>query len=260
MHAIRARFADPPPESIRRMPAALSANLADRLDAVTVDPVIHERWPAYTLLVMVVDGLDRAAISANAALAEERLVSAEAKVRDAGIADWTTHPHIAGWFEAFKGFGLKPKKTSPSAFALIKRVPGGLPRIDPLTDIYNAISIGHVLPIGGEDFARYEGAPVLTVADGSEAFDTMASGEPVIEHPEPGEVIWRDDTGVTCRRWNWRQGVRTRITDETTTVLFILEAIDGMSREELEAAGADLLADLEALSPGIAAGQRLVTA
>lgn len=36
--------------------------------------------------------------------------------------------------------------------------------------------------------------------------------EPAVEHPRPGEVIWRDDAGVTCRQWNWRQCTRTRIT------------------------------------------------
>jgi len=35
--------------------------------------------------------------------------------------------------------------------------------------------------------------------------DTMADGIAVTEHPDPGEVAWCDDAGVTCRRWNWRQ-------------------------------------------------------
>ena len=96
--------------------------------------------------------------------------------------------------------------------ALLRRVEGGLPRIDRLTDIYNAISVKHLLPVGGEDLGEYRGPARLVRAAGDEPFDTVRDGQPVTEHPEPGEVVWRDDAGVTCRCWNWRQCVRTRIT------------------------------------------------
>ena len=56
-------------------------------------------------------------------------------------------------------------------------------------------------------------------AAGDEEFD---AGDP----PAPGEIVWRDDLGVTCRAWNWRQGVRTRITETSTRVYFLLEAIE----------------------------------
>ena len=121
--------------------------------------------------------------------------------------------HLSDWDEVFKAFGAKPKRTPCSASALRKRVlkDGSLPSLDPVVDIYNAVSIRYAIPVGGENLAAYSGAPRLTLADGSEPFDTFKEGQPVMEHPEPGEVIWRDDLGVTCRRWNWRQGVRTRL-------------------------------------------------
>ncbi|WP_410954952.1 phenylalanine--tRNA ligase beta subunit-related protein, partial [Pseudomonas aeruginosa] len=69
-------------------------------------------------------------------------------------------------------------------------------------------------------------------ATGQESFDTTANGEAVIEHPEIGEVIWCDDAGVTCRRWNWRRGRRTGLTDTTRTALFILDALAPVTDEE----------------------------
>ncbi|VTP79945.1 B3/4 domain [Leclercia adecarboxylata] len=75
-----------------------------------------------------------------------------------------------------------------------------------MVDIYNAVSIRYAIPVGGENLAAYTGAPRLTLADGSEPFDTVKEGQPDVEYPDAGEVIWRDDVGVTCRRWNWRQG------------------------------------------------------
>src|SRR5439155_22102517 len=142
------------------------------------------------------------------------------------------------------------RSARPSVEALLRRVEAGLPRIDRLTDIYNAISIRHLLPVGGEDLARYRGPARLARAAGDEPFDTVRDGEPVTGHPEPGEVIWRDDAGVTCRCWNWRQCVRTRITHDTTSALFILDGLAELGPDGLANAGRDLAGQLAELHPG----------
>ncbi|HEU4913616.1 MAG TPA: phenylalanine--tRNA ligase beta subunit-related protein [Actinomycetes bacterium] len=134
----------------------------------------------------------------------------------------------------------------------------GLPRTDRITDVYNAVSIAHLLPIGGEDRATYIGPPRLVRADGSETFETTAAGAPAVEHPEVGEVVWRDDKGVTCRRWNWRQCARTRITAETRSALFILDALDPLTDDAVHAA-ADALTDaLLGLSPNATIHRRML--
>lgn len=226
------------------------------LDGTTISADVRERWPAYRVLVIVAEGLD--AQHFGVSNDPDPLARAEAFVREQGETDWTAHPHVAEWMAAYAAFGAKPKRTSPSVLALIKRAGSGLPRIDPVTDLYNAISVSHVLPIGGENLAAYASAPRLEVALGSEPFDTIESGEPAMDAALPGEVIWRDDQGVTCRRWNWRQCVRTRIDGETRTALFLLEALGAMPDDELLAAGAELSAGLRRLSPEVVLGQRLV--
>jgi DNA/RNA-binding domain of Phe-tRNA-synthetase-like protein len=92
-------------------------------------------------------------------------------------------------------------------------------------------------------------------AAGDECFDTTASGEPAVEHPDPGEVVWRDDAGVTCRRWNWRQASRTRLEEGTTAALFVLDALAPMGDDALAAAGDDLLARC---GPTVASARRLI--
>ena len=129
-----------------------------------------------------------------------------------------------------------------------------------LTDLYNAVSVLHQVPLGGEDLARYTSAPRLIRAAGTEPFDTVAGGEPVIEHPDPGEVVWCDDGGVTCRRWNWRQGVRTQLRADTSTALFILDALGPMNDEALDDAACDLIARLTERGPGVRAARRLMAA
>lgn len=171
------------------------------------------------------------------------------------------YAHLSDWDEVFKAFGAKPKRTPCSAAALRKRVlkEGSLPSLDPVVDIYNAVSIRYAIPVGGEILAAYTGAPRLTLADGSEPFDTFKEGQPVVEYPDAGEVIWRDDLGVTCRRWNWRQGVRTRLDSRAQSMWFILESLPSMPLEALEVAGEELVNNLQRLMPGATAQVQLLT-
>ncbi|MEU0395260.1 phenylalanine--tRNA ligase beta subunit-related protein [Streptomyces sp. NPDC006208] len=161
-------------------------------------------------------------------------------------------PHMAAWREAYAAFGAKPSRTRNSAEALARRAlaDGGLPRINALVDLYNAISVAHLIPVGGEDTDHIVGGMRLVRATGQEPFVTTAGGEQAVDHPEPGEVVWCDEEGVTCRRWNWRQGVRTRLTEHSVNALFLLEGMAPTTTGELEAAAAELAESLEKLSPG----------
>lgn len=208
---------------------------------VVVDPAIHAAHPDYVALVLVAAGLDNGPTDADS---EARLTAAEAHVRDRGLTKATDHPHIASWRAAFSAFGAKPSKYLNSAEALIGRVlkGGQLPRVNALVDLYNSVSVRYVVPLGGEDANRLDGPLRLTVAAGGEPFDPRGDGSEVEEIPA-GEVVWRDDRGVTCRRWNWRQGRRTQLTDPTTTAFFVFDRLDGLALEELHAA-ADELSDL----------------
>jgi DNA/RNA-binding domain of Phe-tRNA-synthetase-like protein len=165
---------------------------------------------------------------------------------------------VAAWREAYRAFGAKPQRTRNSLEALLRRAASGLPRVNRLTDLYNAVSVLHQIPLGGEDLTRYSGAPRLVRATGTEPFDTVADGLAVTEHPEPGEVVWGDDAGVTCRRWNWRQARRTQLSDGTTTALFILDALDPMTDGALHAAADDLATHLARLGPDVQAARRLL--
>ncbi|MFJ3442414.1 B3/4 domain-containing protein [Streptomyces sp. NPDC086081] len=161
-------------------------------------------------------------------------------------------PHMAAWRAVYTAFGAKPSRTRNSAEALAKRAltDAGLPRINLLVDVYNAVSVAHLIPVGGEDLDLIQGGMRLVRATGAEDFVTVAGGEETVEHPDAGEVVWCDDAGVTCRRWNWRQGPRTRLTERTTSGVFLLEAMAPMRVEDVAAAAAELAELLEKFSPG----------
>jgi DNA/RNA-binding domain of Phe-tRNA-synthetase-like protein len=218
------------------------------LDLAAIEGQVTALRPDYTALIIVADGL-RPGPSDQATDALLSAAEAAARAVLAGRAVSELEP-VAAWRVAYQAFGAKPQRTRPSVEALLRRVEAGLPRIDRLTDIYNAMSVKHLLPIGGEDLGKYLGPARLVRAAGDEPFDTSRDGQPVTEHPEPGEVVWRDDAGVTCRCWNWRQCVRTRITFSTTRAVFILDGLAALGADGLKTAGQDLAAQLTALHPG----------
>lgn len=215
-----------------------------------ISPVVAERFPGYIGLVLLVSGLTNGPSDEGT---RSLLREAESEARERFAAQPpAAHPHIAAWQDAFRAFGFKPKKTMNSAEALITRVVKGgeLPAINRLADAYNAVSVKHVIPCGGEDLAHVVGQVTLRVADGNEPFETNKDGQPFTDHPAPGEIVWADEAGVTCRAWNWRQGTRTRLTEETTRAYFLFDALPPMNFADLELAGDELSDLLRELSPG----------
>ena len=160
--------------------------------------------------------------------------------------------HLESWRCAYRAFAAKPQRTPCSVEALLKRIEreGRIRSVNAVVDLYNTLSIRYVLPIGGENKKAYAGAPRLTRATGHEKFDTTKDGAPHEELVPAGEIVWRDDQGVTCRRWNWRQCLRTRIEETTTSMWFVLERLDPMPVAALLEAGTLLGKTLQELSPG----------
>lgn len=200
---------------------------------LVVSDAVRLRFPTYRAIVVEASGV-RNGPSDGDSLGLLREAEARARHRLGGRPP-NALPEIGAWRTTMSAFGCKPSRYPCSAEALLKRVARGdeLPAINRLVDLHKAISVAHALPLGGEDVERIRGDVVLMPAVGDEEYD---GGDP----PAPGEIVWRDDLGVTSRAWNWRQGARTRIAETSTHVYFLLEAIEqegvhslGQAAEEL---------------------------
>lgn len=217
-----------------------------------IDPMVMERYPGYSVLVIYAHGLSNGPGNASSTAL---LRSAEQQQRASlTLETLASHPHIEAWRQAYKSFGVKPKKYPCSLEALLSRTLKGydLPTINRLVDLYNAISLKYMLPVGGEDWEQLSSDLILSIATGSEPFVGIQEGQEVVTYPEPGEIIWADSTGVTCRRWNWRQCRRTQLTIDTHEVYFVLDRLVPYSIRTLQAAGEDLINLLKQMCPGCA--------
>lgn len=155
------------------------------------------------------------------------------------VEDFSKNEVIQVWREAYSKFKTK-KGARSSIEALFKRVQKGnsIGNINPLVDIYNSMSLKYAMPCGGEDIDTFVGDIRLTKAIGDEAFITLGSDKSA--PPYEGEIIYKDDEGAICRCWNWRESVRTMLTDETKDAFLCIELPDGSRLPELENALKDL--------------------
>ncbi|MFE5113834.1 B3/4 domain-containing protein [Streptomyces sp. NPDC056663] len=156
-----------------------------------------------------------------------------------------TDPRIEAWHTAYRSFGTNPRRIRPSVDALGRRMAkkGTLPRINPAVDSYNAVSAQHGLPAGAFDLDHVTGDVDIRYADGSEDFTPL--GEPdTVENPKPGEIIYADPTGVLTRHWNHRDAHRTRVTEDSSHVAFVLETLHATRDGHLLKAAAEELQGL----------------
>ncbi|HEM4695066.1 MULTISPECIES: B3/4 domain-containing protein [Streptococcus] len=140
---------------------------------------------------------------------------------------------IQTYRQAYQKFKTK-KGARSSIEALLKRSASDRPvsTISPLVDIYNAASLRFGLPCGAEDIDTFVGDLHLTVTEGGDEFYLI--GDEVNQPTLPGEVCYKDDKGAVCRCFNWRDGERTMITDETKNAFLVMELVNSDRVEDLE--------------------------
>lgn len=151
------------------------------------------------------------------------------------------------WNDAHRLFGSNPNKYPPAHCALLKRVQkkgARIPFINKVVAIMNYNSILDKIPVGGDDVNRAAGNLELCYADGSETFTPLGNPD-IAEHPEPGEIIYmvEQNKDVMCRRWNWRNGHTTRITEETKAIVMNTDGL-GEDSEDRSIAARDRVAQM----------------
>ena len=225
------------------------------------DPGVAARFPAVAGGVIHAVGVSNG--PSSAALTDAFRVEQEQVHARIGDTPLSEIPTLAAWRRAFRGFGVDPTAYRSAAEALLRRLTkqGSLPSINALVDIGNLVAIRYGLPVAMFDQRTVSGGTTVRFADGSERFTDLGSGE--VESPEPGEVIFIDETGlVSARRWCWRQSAESAAGPATREVLVTVEGHHEAAVPDVSAAIADLElllrmhAQPEALASGIVtAGQ-----
>jgi DNA/RNA-binding domain of Phe-tRNA-synthetase-like protein len=172
--------------------------------------------------------------------------TAIAKSRLAGATE-SELPEIQAWRRAFTTMGLKPTQYRCASEALLRRFrkEGALPRLHPLVDVCNAVSLAFAIPVAVFDVAAISGCLRVRYAAGDESYLTF-SGE--AEHPSPGEVIFADQAAqVHARRWTNRQSGLSAVRAPTHTALIVAEAMHDSAPSDVPELIAAVVAELTAI-------------
>ncbi|MFJ4188163.1 B3/4 domain-containing protein [Kitasatospora sp. NPDC089509] len=213
------------------------------MTALRLSPAVAEAFPDALIAVVTATGL-RGREPWPATTAAQEDLEQQLAAGTWAPAD-ENDPRIQAWHTAYRSFGTNPRRIRPSVDALGRRLAkkGSLPRINPAVDSYNTVSVRHGLPAGAFDLAHVTGDIEIRYADGDEAFTPL--GEPdTVETPKTGEIIYTDTTDVLTRHWNHRDAHRTRVTEDATNVVFVLETLHATRDEHLLKTAAGELQDL----------------
>jgi DNA/RNA-binding domain of Phe-tRNA-synthetase-like protein len=204
----------------------------------SVDSQIFERFPGLILGVVIASGLDNHAQNEPVLpFIRER----EGEIRRDFLSETLSqNQKIQAWRKAYSEFGAKPKKYRSSIESLYRMILKGhsLRSINTLVDIYNGCSLRHMIPMGGDDLDKVDGNIVLKFALGHETFVPLNSEE--VELVRPGEVVYTDEKEILCRRWNWRECEKTKMTEETKRAILVAEGLSPVTRTEIKASLEDL--------------------
>jgi DNA/RNA-binding domain of Phe-tRNA-synthetase-like protein len=207
-----------------------------------VSPEIFELYPNLRLPVALAEGVEAAADPAGV----ERLwrqAWEEAGHSAPNYAKAQSHPRIAAWRDAMAATGVSGRKFPSSVESLLRRAfkGGEPPRINPLVDFYNSVSLRHVVPAGGFDLAQLGDVLELRLTRAGDTFRALDSTS--TERVEPGEVAYASGNEVLTRHFVWKQSQVGLLGESTSSVLLVCEVL-GEVEESAEGLAEAVLEDL----------------
>jgi len=203
-----------------------------------INKEIFDKFPDLIVGVLIAKGLDNTGKNQEILdLIKEKQEEIKLNFQKETLSE---NPKIASWRKAYSLFGAKPKKYKCSVENLYRMTLDGieLKHINKLVDIYNYISIKYMIPVGGDDVDKIDGDIGLCFAKGDENFIELNSEE--VKNPKPGEVIYKDSQEVLCRRWNWRECDKSKMTNTTKNVHLVIEGLSPFTKEDINTALSEL--------------------
>ena len=201
-------------------------------------PDLLAKVPDACVAIVVAEGVDH---HKGAEGVRHRLDRAAAGAKERGFRN-----EVTVWYDRMAALGLDPATFPPSIETLIKRArEDDTPRVGPVVDLANSVSLKYGLPVGAHDLDRLVGDLGVRLARQGEYFTGLGE-QGVVAVPE-GEPVYADDREVRTRGWVWRQGDRGKVTAATKNVFFPIDAFAGVTDETAKAAAEELRSGAEEL-------------
>lgn len=205
-----------------------------------VEREIFEKLPSACFGVVMAKGID----NSKAYPEIDRLLdeSIEAAAQRFGGKKVKEEPNILAYREAFRALDINPNKYLCSIEALFTRIAKGkgMPHINPVVDLGNAVSLKYTLPMGAHDLGSSSEDICIRPARSGDTF--LPFGSDTEETPDIGEVVYTVGQQVRTRRWTWRQSEHGKITPASTDIFFPIDGFTDFNRDWVFAARNELQA------------------
>ena len=198
----------------------------------SVQKELFDILPDLTIGVVVVKEVDNSRASKEI---DDLLTQTVEEMKKNFIGDKAQeHPRIKPWRTAFTKLGISGSKFPSSIESMARRVLKGdpFPKINPLVDLYNSVSLKFLVPMGGHDLDTIDGNIHLRFAEGWEPFTPLGSGETGVV--PKGELVYRDDREVLTRNWVWRQCDKDKATEKTKNIFLPIDVLGEVGRERAD--------------------------
>ncbi|HVM83419.1 MAG TPA: phenylalanine--tRNA ligase beta subunit-related protein [Candidatus Binatia bacterium] len=179
----------------------------------------------------------RAAVAGTAALGIDR-------------NEVAAYPPVARWREAYAALKVRPSQFRASIEALLRRALGGADLVLPIpsVNLYNAVSLDVVAPIGAYDMAKLPAAPMLLrFAQPTTDRFTPLGGKAEDFPLNPDLVVYAAESTVLCWGFNCRDNVATALDAHSDDIVFLSEAVDAEGGQRAAQAVAEIRARLTAV-------------
>ena len=222
---------------------ALDLNILERTFFTmrfVIEPAVFEKLPDACFGVVAAKGVDNTGTYPRIdALLDEGIALAESRFAGKRVKE---EPDILPYRAAFQALGVNPNKYMCSIEALFTRIAKGkgMPRINPLVDLNNAVSLKYTLPMGTHDLGASPLDIEVRFARAGDVF--LPFGGETAESPDDGELVYAVGSEVRTRRWTWRQSEQGKIGPETSYVFFPIDGFTGFNRDRVLEARDELAA------------------
>jgi DNA/RNA-binding domain of Phe-tRNA-synthetase-like protein len=210
-----------------------------------IEPSVFELFPEMRIPAVYAEDLDPTA-DPDGIANEWRRVWSETADTAGQYGNAQSHPRVKPWRERFQAAGFSGKKFPSSIEAMLRRaLKNGEPFfINPLVDLYNIVSLKHLVPAGGFDVDELHDVRLdLRVTRDGDTFHALDSNE--IEVVPSGEIAYATGDDILTRHFVWRQSKQALLIPNTTRAIFMAEVLGEVGEEAANEVLAHLRSSIE---------------
>lgn len=195
-----------------------------------IENKVFETLNDMCVAVIVAKGIDNSKkIDEISSMLKDSITNTEKEFENIKVKE---SEYIKCYREAFQKLNINPNKFMCSIEALLTRISKkkGMPEINAVVDLVNAVSIKYKLPMGAHDLDSMKEDFYIRYSVNGDIF--LPFGETNTEEVDNNELVYVTSNDVRTRRWIWRQSEHGKIIETSSNIIFPIDAFIGINDDK----------------------------